>query len=82
VDTAVPSSKATANSTGRGLDIHLTGNMERFMWSFDGVKMSDAMEPIPFVENERERTGADARTRTLPEADRQKAHAVAEVVAS
>ena len=39
----------------RGLDIHLTGNMERFMWSFDGVKMSDHMEPIPFVEGERVR---------------------------
>src|SRR3546814_6773855 len=30
----------------RSLDIHLTGNMERFMWSFDGVKMSDYHEPI------------------------------------
>jgi CopA family copper-resistance protein len=39
----------------RSLDIHLTGNMERFMWSFDGVKMSDMMEPIPFLENERVR---------------------------
>ena len=39
----------------RSLDIHLTGNMERFMWSFDGVKMSDTMEPYPFVEGERVR---------------------------
>lgn len=39
----------------RSLDIHLTGNMEKFMWSFDGVKMSDTMEPFPFVENERVR---------------------------
>ena len=39
----------------RSLDIHLTGNMERFMWSFDGVKMSDTMEPIAFVEGERVR---------------------------
>jgi len=39
----------------RSLDIHLTGNMERFMWSFDGVKMSDMMEPIPFIEGERVR---------------------------
>ena len=39
----------------RSLDIHLTGNMERFMWSFDGVKMSDHMEPIPFIEGERVR---------------------------
>src|SRR3546814_17473985 len=37
----------------RSLDIHLTGNLERFMWSFDGVKMSDYHEPIPFIEGER-----------------------------
>ncbi len=40
---------------GRSLDIHLTGNMERFMWSFDGEKMSDVHEPIPFIEGERVR---------------------------
>ncbi|PZO90044.1 MAG: copper resistance system multicopper oxidase [Sphingomonas sanxanigenens] len=40
---------------GRHIDIHLTGNMERFMWSFDGVKMSDHMEPIPFTLGERVR---------------------------
>ena len=40
---------------GRSLDIHLTGNMERFMWSFDGVKMSDTMEPFPFIDGERVR---------------------------
>ena len=39
----------------RSLDIHLTGNMERFMWSFDGIKMSDYHEPIPFIEGERVR---------------------------
>ena len=39
----------------RSLDIHLTGNMERFMWSFDGEKMSDVHEPIPFIEGERVR---------------------------
>jgi CopA family copper-resistance protein len=39
----------------RALDIHLTGNMERFMWSFDGVKMSEPAEPIPFRLNERVR---------------------------
>ena len=27
---------------GRTIEIHLTGNMERYMWSFDGVKFSDA----------------------------------------
>jgi CopA family copper-resistance protein len=40
---------------GRSLDIHLTGNMERYMWSFDGVKMSEPAEPIPFRLNERVR---------------------------
>jgi CopA family copper-resistance protein len=39
----------------RSIDIHLTGNMERFMWSFDGEKMSDKHEPIPFTEGERVR---------------------------
>ena len=39
----------------RSIDIHLTGNMERFMWSFDGVKMSDAPHPIPFRTGERVR---------------------------
>jgi CopA family copper-resistance protein len=39
----------------RAMEIHLTGNMERYMWSFDGVKLSDKREPIPFVENERVR---------------------------
>ena len=39
----------------RSMEIHLTGNMERFMWSFDGIKMSDYHEPIPFIEGERVR---------------------------
>jgi len=40
---------------GRSLDIHLTGNMARFMWSFDGVSMSDTMTPFPFLLGERVR---------------------------
>lgn len=39
----------------RSVDIHLTGNMERFMWSFDGKKMSEGAEPIRFDHNERVR---------------------------
>lgn len=39
----------------RSVDIHLTGNMERFMWSFDGKKMSEGAEPIRFELNERVR---------------------------
>jgi FtsP/CotA-like multicopper oxidase with cupredoxin domain len=39
----------------RALEIHLTGNMERFMWSFDGEKFSEVTAPIPFRRNERVR---------------------------
>lgn len=39
----------------RTLDIHLTANMERYMWSFDGVKLSDGAEPIAFRHGERVR---------------------------
>ncbi len=39
----------------RAMEVHLTGNMERYMWSFDGVKISDKHEPIPFLANERVR---------------------------
>ena len=39
----------------RSMDIHLTGNMERYMWSFDGVKMSEPAQPIPFRLGERVR---------------------------
>ncbi len=39
----------------RAMDIHLTGNMERYMWSFDGVKLSEPAEPIPFRLGERVR---------------------------
>lgn len=39
----------------RSVDIHLTGNMERFMWSFDGRPLSAGAEPIRFERNERVR---------------------------
>ncbi|MDE0878829.1 MAG: copper resistance system multicopper oxidase [Sphingomonas bacterium] len=39
----------------RAIDIHLTGNMERFMWSFDGVKMSETMAPFALTLGERVR---------------------------
>ena len=40
---------------GRSIDIHLTGNMDRYMWSFDGVAMADTMAPFPFTLGERVR---------------------------
>ena len=39
----------------RRVDIHLTGNMERFMWSMDGEKLSENPEPYRFARNERVR---------------------------
>jgi len=39
----------------RQLEIHLTGNMERFMWGFDGTSYGPLVEPIPFRRGERVR---------------------------
>lgn len=40
---------------GREVVVHLTSNMERYMWSFDGVKFSEVKKPITFMEGERVR---------------------------
>ncbi len=37
----------------RNLELHLTGNMQRYMWSFDGVKFSEVDGPIHFTHGER-----------------------------
>jgi CopA family copper-resistance protein len=37
---------------GRTLELHLTGHMERFAWSFDGIKFADA-EPLQLTYGER-----------------------------
>jgi FtsP/CotA-like multicopper oxidase with cupredoxin domain len=37
---------------GRTIELHLTGHMERFAWSFDGIKFSDA-EPLRLTYGER-----------------------------
>ena len=39
----------------REIVVHLTSNMERYMWSFDGVKFSEVTEAIKFYEGERVR---------------------------
>jgi len=39
---------------GRAIELHLTGHMERFLWSFDGVPFSGA-EPIVLSHGERVR---------------------------
>jgi CopA family copper-resistance protein len=37
---------------GRTVELHLTGHMERFVWSFDGIKFADA-EPLRLTYGER-----------------------------
>ncbi len=37
---------------GRTIELHLTGHMERFVWSFDGIKFSDAA-PLRLTYGER-----------------------------
>lgn len=39
----------------REVEIHLTSNMERYMWSFDGVRFADIKSAIRFREGERVR---------------------------
>jgi CopA family copper-resistance protein len=41
-----------AREPSREIELHLTGNMGRFMWSFDGVKFADA-KPVHFHYGER-----------------------------
>jgi FtsP/CotA-like multicopper oxidase with cupredoxin domain len=36
----------------REIQLHLTGNMSRYIWSMNGIRFSDA-EPLPLVLNER-----------------------------
>ena len=46
---------ADTRKPAREVDLHLTANMERYMWSFDGVKFSEGAQPIAFRHNERVR---------------------------
>jgi CopA family copper-resistance protein len=45
--------QADQRQPSREIELHITGNMQRYMWSFDGKKYSDAKEPIPFGLGER-----------------------------
>lgn len=39
----------------REIELHITGNMDRYMWSFDGLKYSEAKAPIRLRHGERVR---------------------------
>ncbi len=47
--------KYTKRKPDREIELHLTGNMEHYMWSFDGKKFSEVKGPIPFKYGERVR---------------------------
>lgn len=38
---------------GRQIELHLTGNMERYMWSFDGEMFTEVDGPVQFHQGER-----------------------------
>ena len=44
--------RSTRASAARDIELHLTGHMERFIWSFDGHKFSEA-PPLRFTYGER-----------------------------
>ena len=54
-DLASLTPNADTRTPTRRIDIHLTGNMERFMWSMDGEKLSENPEPYRFARGERVR---------------------------
>jgi CopA family copper-resistance protein len=47
--------RADRRSPTSVVELHLTGNMERYMWSFDGKKYSEAKAPIRLKQGERAR---------------------------
>ncbi|UPG85641.1 copper resistance system multicopper oxidase [Luteibacter aegosomatis] len=51
-DLHTPGGATDRREPARTIELHLTGNMERFAWSFDGVKYSSA-KPIHFRQGER-----------------------------
>ncbi|GGL23874.1 copper resistance system multicopper oxidase [Caulobacter rhizosphaerae] len=54
-DLAALEPNADTRPPQRSLEIHLTGNMERFIWGFDGRKFSDRPPPYAFRSGERVR---------------------------
>ncbi|MDP3857317.1 MAG: copper resistance system multicopper oxidase [Stagnimonas sp.] len=51
-DLRTPGGSIDTRQPGRDIELHLTGNMERYEWSFDGVRLSEA-KPIHFRSGER-----------------------------
>lgn len=54
-DLEAPEARHDVTPPTREIVVHLTGNMERYMWSFDGRRYSEIVEPIRLARNERVR---------------------------
>ena len=52
-DLSSPTPQPDAREPGRTIELHITGNMDRYMWSFDGKKYSEVRTPIAFQRGER-----------------------------
>ena len=52
-DLASPNPQPDLREPARAIELHLTGNMDRYEWSFNGKKYSEASAPIPFKRGER-----------------------------
>ena len=52
-DLKSPKPQPDGREPEREIELHITGNMERYIWSFDGKKYSEAKTPIPFRYGER-----------------------------
>ncbi|SCW90897.1 copper-resistance protein, CopA family [Sphingobium faniae] len=51
-DLRTPGGDPDPREPEREIELHLTGNMERFVWSLDGIKLNDS-QPLHFKPNER-----------------------------
>lgn len=51
-DLRTPGGDPDPRTPAREIELHLTGNMERFVWSLDGIKLNDS-RPLHFKPNER-----------------------------
>ncbi|WP_338467800.1 copper resistance system multicopper oxidase [Novosphingobium sp. ZN18A2] len=54
-DLEAPEPRHDISPPTREIVVHLTGNMERYMWSFDGRRFSEIVEPIRLARDERVR---------------------------
>ena len=52
-DLSSPRARSDVREPRRTIELHITGNMDRYMWSFDGKKYSEVRKPIAFERGER-----------------------------